>query len=53
MKQITVICPKCMTHIHFEDWFIWILKTPFHWFGKRKVKCPVCGAYAYMSRVKE
>ena len=42
MKAVKVICPRCRTTIFYRNWFSWILHTPFHWFGKRRVKCPNC-----------
>lgn len=50
MKEVTVICPKCGIHITFKNWFVWIWKTPFHYFNKRKVKCPGCGMRSYVRR---
>ena len=52
MKSIKVVCPKCGNEITFANWFSWILHTPFHWFGKRRVKCTQCGKPSYMSRLK-
>ena len=51
-KEILIICPECKTTIKFKNWFDWILHTPFHWFRKRKVKCPECGARGYVARMR-
>lgn len=48
MKEIKVICPKCYAEITYKNWFSWILHTPFHWFRKRKIKCPFCGERSYV-----
>ena len=50
MKEVKVICPKCGVRMTYKNWFIWILHTPFHWFGKRLTKCSGCGEYSYMRR---
>lgn len=52
MKQVLVICPKCKKAMAYKNWFVWILRTPFHWFNKRKIKCFHCGERAYVKRVK-
>ena len=51
MKEVKVICPKCGNCMTYKNWLSWILHTPFHWFGKRRVKCAVCEMRAYMPRV--
>ena len=53
MKQIKLICPNCGKENFYRNWFEWVLHTPFHWFGKRKTKCPWCGKSNYVERVKE
>lgn len=53
MKQIKLICLNCGKENFYRNWFEWVLYTPFHWFGKRKAKCPWCGKSSYMGRVKE
>lgn len=50
MKEVKVICPKCGTLVTYKNWFTWILYTPFHWFGKRRIKCPICGEASYVKR---
>lgn len=51
MKRIMVHCPNCHKVTIYRNWFIWILRTPFHWFGKRRSKCPHCGHKAYVKGV--
>ena len=51
MKEIIVICPECGNTIKYKNWIVWILKCPFHWFGKRRIKCKNCGARTYAARV--
>ena len=51
-KQVKVVCPKCGNIMTYKNWFSWILHTPFHWFGKRRVKCNVCGQVSYIKREK-
>lgn len=53
MKMVKLICPVCRAHFTYKNYLVWVLSTPFHWFLKRKTKCPVCDSYSYMSRVKE
>lgn len=52
MKEVKVICPKCGARMTYKNWFDWVLHTPFHWFGKRRAKCPHCGEYSYMEELK-
>ena len=52
MKEVKVICSKCGATTHFKNWFYWIWLCPFHWFGKRLVKCGLCKKKSYMKRVK-
>jgi endogenous inhibitor of DNA gyrase (YacG/DUF329 family) len=52
MKQVFVVCPECKKALVYKNWFIWVLRTPFHWFNKRKIKCPWCGKRAYVDRLK-
>ena len=51
MKRIMVYCSKCEKAYLYKNWFIWILRTPFHGFGKRRSKCPHCGHKAYVKGV--
>lgn len=51
-KQVKIICPKCGNIMTYKNWFSWILHTPFHWFGKRRAKCNVCGQVSYTRREK-
>lgn len=50
MKEVRLICPKCGNVIIYKSYLSWILYTPFHFFGKRKTKCPKCDVYSYMGR---
>lgn len=50
MKEVKVICPKCGNCMIYKNWFDWILHTPFHWFGRRRIKCSLCGEYSYTAR---
>ena len=50
MKQIKLTCPKCGNIMYYKNWFIWILHTPFHWFGKRRVRCTKCGIRSYIRK---
>ena len=52
MKEVKVVCLNCGNTIHFKNWFHWVWRCPFHWFGKRRVKCPHCGNKSYTERVK-
>ena len=52
MKQIVLKCPKCGNVTIYDNWFSWVLHTPFHWFGKRYTKCIWCEQYSYMKREK-
>ena len=52
MKQVVIQCPNCGQIIQFKNWFYWVWHCPFHWFGKRLVKCPQCGQKRYMKRNK-
>lgn len=52
MKTVTVYCPKCGHKIVYRNWFMWILNTPFHWFGARRIKCINCGIRSYVKRGK-
>lgn len=50
MKKCYVICPKCGVRMIYKNWFDWVLRTPFHWFGKRWTQCSGCKEYSYMRR---
>ena len=52
MKEVRVFCSNCEETTHFKNWFHWVWKCPFHWFGKRLLKCGNCGKWSYMKRVK-
>lgn len=50
MKTIKLQCPKCGHHFEYKNYFDWLFRTPFHWFGKRLTKCPYCKEKSYMRR---
>ena len=52
MKKVKVICPKCGARMIYKNYWTWIWRTPFHWFGKRRTKCTNCGKVSYMGREK-
>ena len=52
MKEVILKCPKCGKQTVYKNWFIWVLHSPMHWFGKRYVKCQHCGLSSYMKREK-
>lgn len=49
MKRIALMCPKC-DNVFIYNWFVWVLHSPFHWFGKRYTKCPHCGKRSWLRR---
>ena len=53
MKKVKVTCPKCGNIKIYKNYFDWILHTPFHWFGKRRIKCKNCGIKAYVKKEQE
>ena len=53
MKEVVVTCPNCCGRFDFKNWFIWVLHSPMHWFGKRYTKCIYCGKWSWMKRVKK
>lgn len=46
--KIKAICPKCGNITTYKNYLSWLLNTPFHWFGKRKIKCGNCGKWSYV-----
>lgn len=52
MKEVIVVCPNCGAKHIYTNWFVWVLYHPFHWFGRRLIKCDGCGKKSYMKRVK-
>jgi predicted RNA-binding Zn-ribbon protein involved in translation (DUF1610 family) len=44
-------CPKCEKEFEI-NYFKWIFTALFHWFSKRKTKCPHCGEKSWVSRIK-
>ena len=52
MKSIALICPKCNKFVYFNNYWHWVWKTPFHWFGKRYTKCDYCGKWSWMKKEK-
>ena len=51
MKTINLQCPKCGHHFEYKNYFDWLFRTPFHWFGKRLTKCPYCKEKSYMEKI--
>lgn len=52
MKEVVVTCPNCCGRFSFDNWFIWVLYSPMHWFGKRYTKCIYCGKWNWMKKEK-
>ena len=52
MKRIVAMCPHCAWCLIYKNWFYWVFRTPFHFFSKRKIKCPKCGKSAFVKGVK-
>ena len=52
MKTINFICPKCKKTFSYSSYLKWILAAPFHYFGKRKTKCPHCLEYSWVRGLK-
>ena len=52
MKQVIVVCPKCGTVLQFKNYWDWVWSCPFHYFGKRKIKCFNCGYKGYVKKEK-
>lgn len=50
MKSVKLTCPNCGRKITYKNRFMWVLDTPFHWFGKRLTYCMQCGKYNYMKK---
>ena len=50
--MIELICPKCKKKVIFKNYFAWIIRTPFHYFGSRKTKCPYCKEISWMKPIK-
>lgn len=53
MKRVVVICPECGSHITYKNYWSWVWYTPFHWFGKRRIKCFICGKVSWVRRNKD
>lgn len=61
MKETKVACPKCGKDTTFKNYWIWILKTPFHWLwwdksskricDYRYTKCSHCGIKSWIKKV--
>ena len=41
-------CPVCGMTFGIKGFWRWILKSPFHWFNKRLLKCPRCEEKSWM-----
>ena len=44
-------CPSCGTKFEYS-WWKWVLKAPFHFFGRRLTKCPSCGTKHWIRKDK-
>ena len=42
-------CPHCGTDFWIDGYWKWVWKYPFHWFGKRLMKCPSCDCKNWMT----
>lgn len=52
MKEIKLVCPKCGKEFYYDNFVMWVLCCPFHWFGKRLTKCPRCKEKSYMKKCR-
>ena len=52
MKFVFFKCPKCRQNFAYKNWFVWVLHSPMHWFGKRYTKCRHCDKRSWMKREK-
>ena len=50
MEPVILRCPKCGEKILYKNYFMWMLCSPMHWFGKRYTKCHCCGRWNYMKK---
>lgn len=50
MKEVKVVCPRCLYIMTYKNYWHWVWHTPFHWFGKRRTKCDNCGKVSYIGR---
>ena len=50
MKEVILQCPNCYGTFDFKNWFVWVLHSPMHWFGKRYTKCIYCGRWSWMGQ---
>lgn len=41
--KLYFMCPKCYKAFVVDGYWKWILTNPFHFFSRRKTKCPNCG----------
>ena len=46
--ELEFTCPKCNKNFSIRGYWRWILKAPFHYFEKRKTKCPHCDKKSYV-----
>ena len=53
MRKVIVICPHCLAYNYFKNWFHWVFRTPFHFFGARRLKCPACEKTSYVKPMKK
>ena len=52
MKLVKIDCPKCKATFFYKNYWVWVLQTPFHYFNKRKTKCPHCGEWSWVRGIK-
>ena len=48
MWYLTFIGPKCQKIFGIRGYWNWVLRHPFHWFGKRHMRCPECGEKSWI-----
>ena len=62
MKKVNLTCKKCEGKFHYNNYWNWVWKSPFHWLwwdkdskricDYRYTKCPYCHQKSYMKREK-
>lgn len=53
--RYVIVCPNCSYIFTYKNRIEWVVHTPFHWFGKRRNKCPRCGKkfYSKLTKIKK
>lgn len=46
--ELEFTCPKCNKNFSIRGYWRWMLTTLFHWFEKRRTKCPHCGKKSFV-----